>query len=238
MRNRVILAIAILGLCASSCTNSYPTDEDISLVCGPTKPAYIWAGEEKTERVISETPAYPVLPLDRHTRHLQLALAQLCVSESMFQTRTLDCRLIYEVMRHWSADGMTLTMRAMRRYSRLTYDRGRTDSRRWIAFLNHDFTEPQGWAEDQTVPWSAARDDFRRVYNYAGYLIRYPQAYPCTTQVHHWGARGFRRREHLREGWILVDCGGEETMNDFWTMPSRNHPETNVCYAGERACGL
>jgi len=151
----------------------------------------------------------------------------------MFQVDTLDCRLIYEVIRYWSLDHRTLTMRAMMRYSRLTYDRTRTDRRRWIAFLNESFTEPSGWRDDQAVPWSAVRGHFRRVYYYAGYLIRFPQTIPCPVPVHHWGARGFRRREHLREGWHLADCG-EETMNDFWTIPDRH--TSGVCYPMNRTC--
>jgi hypothetical protein len=229
----------VLLLLTAACSNNNPAVSTLTvfpLVCLPEESLMSAPAENLG---LEETPYFPVLPRTDRVRYLQLALAQLCVSESMFQARTLDCRLIYEVMRYWSP-GDILTMRAMRRYSRLTYDRTRTDPRRWIAFLNHGFTEPEGWSEDQTVPWSAVRGDFQRVYDYAGYLIRFPQAYPCTTQIHHWGARGFRRREHLREGWILVDCGSgeEETMNDFWTMPSRNNPETNVCYAGERICEI
>lgn len=228
--------ILVLLPCILACSNNYSDTRQSSACPQACLLEEMFLSETPDLSLpVEETPFFPVLPSDRHTRQLQLALAQLCVSESMFQIRTLDCRLIYEVMRHWSLDN-TLTMRSMRRYSRLTYDQTRTDHRRWIAFLNHRFTEPQGWTEDQTIPWSGVRADFRRVYDYAGYLIRFPQSYPCTTQVHHWGARGFRRRQHLREGWILVDCGGEETMNDFWTMPSRNNPETNVCYAGERVC--
>jgi hypothetical protein len=168
------------------------------------------------------------------SREIQLALARICVSESGFQTRTFDCRLIYETLRYRSQTG-EITLGIMRAYSSLTFNRNRTDRRRWIPFLNDRFAEPRHWSELAGIPWSTRRAAFQEVYNYVGYLLRYPQSYPCTIQVHHWGARGFRRRRHLREGWVLVDCG-METLNDFWSVPSRSHPETRVCNPARRIC--
>lgn len=178
----------------------------------------------------------PIMRRDAHFRRLQLALTRICVSEAGFQYRTMDCRLIYEVLTYWSADHTTLTMGNMRRYSGKTFDRDRTDHRRWIAFLNSNFSEPTGWRESQDIPWSSVRDNFRRLYNYVGYLIRYPQPNPCTVELHHWGARGFRRREHLGQGWILVQCDGAETLNDFWSLPRRN--EYPWCVPGNRSCNF
>ena len=39
------------------------------------------------------------------SRRLQLALAQVCVHESGFQVRTLDCRMMYEVLSDRSRTG-------------------------------------------------------------------------------------------------------------------------------------
>jgi hypothetical protein len=179
-------------------------------------------------------PEPPVWVPPANFRELQLALARVCVSESGFQIRTLDCRLIYETLRYRSVTG-ELTMGIMQAYSTRAFNRSRTDPRHWIAFLNPEFTQPRGWTENITVPWSARRADWRRVYEFAGYLLRYTQEYPCTLRVHHWGARGFRYWQHRRSGWIPIDCG-EETANTFWHVPSRNNPETRLCLVAERVC--
>lgn len=152
-------------------------------------------------------------------RRLQLALARICVSEAGFQTRSNDCTLIYHVLRGRSTTG-ELTMGIMRAYAGMTFNENRTDSRRWILHLNHAFDEPREWSETVTVPWSARRDGFIDVYHHAGMLVRTrPRETPCGVRVSHWGARGFRRDLHLRQGWRLVRCGN--THNDFWYVPSR-----------------
>jgi hypothetical protein len=170
----------------------------------------------------------------REFRELQLALARILVSEAGFQLRTLDGLLIYETLRHRSMTG-EVTMDMMRRYSTRTFDRNRTDSRRWIPYLNPEGTRPRGWTDEITIPWSARRADWLRVYQYAGYLLRHPQRFPCTMRVHHWGSRGFRYWRHIHAGWIPVNCG-EETANTFWHVPSRNNPHRNACFAAERIC--
>lgn len=152
-------------------------------------------------------------------RRLQLALARVCVSEAGFQTRSNDCTLIYHVLRGRSRTG-ELTMGIMRAYAGMVFNENRTDSRRWILHLNHAFEEPREWSETVTIPWSARRAGFIDVYHHAGMLVRTrPASTPCGVRVSHWGARGFRRELHLRQGWRLVRCGN--THNDFWYVPSR-----------------
>lgn len=156
-------------------------------------------------------------------RRLQLALARICVSEAGFQTQSNDCTLIYHVLRGRSRTG-ELTMGIMRAYAGMAFNENRTDSRRWILHLNHAFEEPREWSETVTIPWSARRAGFIDVYHHAGMLVRTrPTSTPCGVRVSHWGARGFRREQHLRQGWRLVRCGN--THNDFWYVPSRRDYE-------------
>jgi hypothetical protein len=150
------------------------------------------------------------------SRRIQLSLARICVSESGFQVRTNDCTLIYHVLRARSRTG-EITMGIMRAYSGRTFDTDRTDNHRWIPHLNHNFTEPRGWRETVTIPWSARRPGFEAVYEHVGELLRIRPENPCNMRVDHWGARGFRRNLHLSNGWRLVECG--ETLNDFWSLP-------------------
>jgi len=157
-------------------------------------------------------------------RNLQLALARICVSEAGFQTRTDDCVMIYHALKNRSRTGQ-LTIGIMRAYAPLSFNTERTDSHRWVAHLNERFTEPQGWSEVVPFSWSAKRDDWIRVYNLAGEIIRNNPASPCDLQVDHWGARGFRREMLLDNGWTLLECG--DTLNDFWSLPVREEAELN-----------
>lgn len=160
-------------------------------------------------------------------RRLQLALAQVCVHESGFQVRTLDCRMMYEVLRDRSRTGR-LTMGIMRAYSTRTFDTNRTDRRRWIPHLNHWGREPRHWRETTTIPWSMRRPAWMRVYRYAGALLSRPQPRTCSIPVHHWGAQGFRREMHYRQGWIRINnCG--PTLNEFWNVPTRLSPSERTC---------
>lgn len=172
---------------------------------------------------------------ERETRQLQLALARICISESGWQLETWDCRLIFEVLSGRSGTGH-LTMGIMRRYSTATFNRRRTDRRRWVPFLNAEFREPRHWQETVTVPWFVYREAYRHTYNYAGYLIRHEPNYPCTMPVHHWGARGWRVRQREREGWRRVECGMVPTRNQFWMVPRLLEPEERVCRPTNRIC--
>lgn len=165
--------------------------------------------------------------VETHVRHdLQLALARICVSESGFQVRTDDCLMIYHTLRNRSSTG-ELTMGMMRAYSPLSFNLSRTDNHRWVAHLNARFTEPEGWSDTVPFSWYARRDDWIAVYNFVGEILANNPEPPCTLPLHHWGARGFRRRQLLEEGWILSECG--ETLNDFWTVPSRLEDEERMC---------
>jgi hypothetical protein len=156
-------------------------------------------------------------------RNLQLALARICVSEAGFQTRTDDCVMIYHALRNRSSTGQ-LTIGIMRAYAPLSFNTERTDNHRWVAHLNERFTEPQGWSEVVPFSWGAKRNDWIRVYNLAGEIIRRNPVPPCELRVDHWGAPGFRRQMHLRNGWTLLECG--DTLNDFWSLPVRVQAET------------
>ena len=173
------------------------------------------------ETEIDRTPAEPdePPPATPPDRKLQLALARICVSEAGFQIRTRDCELIYHVLRSRSRSG-ELTIGIMRAYASKSFDRLRTDSHRWVAYLNHTFSEPRGWDETTSIPWSRRRDAFRDVYERAGQLIRERPVNPCPDRLDHWGAPHFRRRQHLQNGWKIVECG--ETLNTFWSLPDRN----------------
>lgn len=56
------------------------------------------------------------------------------------------------------------------------------------------------------------------VYNYAARLIRTNPANPCGVRIDHWGAKGFKHRQLIAEGWTIVQCG--VTKNTFWTLPN------------------
>lgn len=150
-------------------------------------------------------------------RGLQLALARICVSEAGFQVRTRDCELIYHVLRTRSRTG-ELNLGTMQAYCTKSFNRHRTDSHRWVPHLTHTFSEPRGWRETTTLPWSRRRAGFQEVYEFAGRIILERPSNPCGVQVDHWGARGFRQRRLLRSGWRIVNCG--ETLNTFWSLPS------------------
>ena len=147
---------------------------------------------------------------------LRLALAKICVSEAGFQVTTNDCALIYQAIKTRSRTHQ-ITLGMMRSYSPAVFNEQRTDARRWIAYLNASFTEPEHWSETVIVPWGARREAWKAVYEYAGNLIRTRPANPCDVRIDHWGAKGFKREEHLEAGWTIVQCG--TTKNEFWTIP-------------------
>lgn len=156
--------------------------------------------------------------LTRQAERAALALARICVSEAGFTLRTRDCELIYHVLLTRSGTG-ELKMSTMRAYCKKSFNKGRSDSHRWVAHLNSTGREPQGWSETTTVPWSRRRAAWMRVLEHTRSLIRRRPENPCGDRLDHWGSKGFRRRRHLRNGWRIVDCG--ETLNEFWALPDR-----------------
>ena len=166
------------------------------------------------------------VPVDARHRRLQLALARICVSEAGFQLRTRDCEFIYHVLRTRGRTG-ELELGTMRAYCKKSFNRLRTDDRRWVAHLTHTFTEPRGWRETTTLHWDRRRRSFQEVYEFAGRIIIERPDNPCELRLDHWGARGFRHRLLLRRGWRTVECG--PTLNTFWSIPRRsNRPDAGV----------
>lgn len=166
--------------------------------------------ETEIETITSIQETYPVNPA------IHLALTRVCISESGFQISTNDCTLIYHALRNRSSTG-EVTLGIMRAYSTKTFNKNRTDSRRWIAHLNHQARQPEGWQENISIPWSRRRAGYIEVYNHVYNLLHTRPESPCPINVDHWGARGFRRRRLLNLGWQIVNCG--ETLNDFWNVP-------------------
>lgn len=160
-----------------------------------------------------ETDPLPTFPVNRG---IHLALTRICISEAGFQTTTNDCRLIYHALRNRSSTG-EVTLGIMRAYSTKTFNKNRTDRRRWIAHLNHSAARPIGWEGNISLPWSRRRDGYIEVYNHVYDLLHTRPENPCDIPIDHWGARGFRRRRLLSLGWTIVQCG--ETLNDFWSLP-------------------
>jgi len=138
-----------------------------------------------------------------------ISLARLCVSEAGWEPGP-DCDAIYEViylrsrMRHTSFD---MTARA---YGRSAYDRHRTDSRAWIAFLNRNYTEPSFWPSN--LPWARYRVLWRTMVARARELLLGTRKSWCGAE--HWGAPGGNARIAHRSGWTRVSCGS--TTNVFW----------------------
>jgi len=223
---------ALLVLWCDACSprevikNSLNEDEDktVEEVLYDIAPEFLMC-----DNPTDEDEAHPV------RQDLQLALARICVSESGFQVRTNDCLMIYHTLRNRSSTG-ELTMGMMRAYSPLSFNLERSDGHRWVAHLNARFTEPQGWSETVPFSWYARRDDWIAVYNFVGEMLASDLTPPCTLPPHHWGARGFRRRQLLSEGWILSECG--ETLNDFWTVPSRLEGEERMCTHPDSYCSI
>ena len=189
--------------------------------------------EPATQELTEES--YSIRRSETYIRQMQIALARICTSEGGWSLETWDCRLIFEVLRSRNKDGH-LTMSVMRNYSTATFDRRRTDRRRWIPWLNARFEQPQHWDETVTVPWSVHRNAFRQTYEYAGYLIRHEPSYPCTLPVHHWGARGWNVSQREREGWHRIECGAVPTHNQFWMVPRLLEPEERICSLPSRQC--
>lgn len=167
--------------------------------------------EQETISIVA--PPAPTYPVDRT---IHLALTRVCISEAGFQTITNDCTLMYHALRNRSSTG-EVTLGILRAYSTKTFNKNRTDSRRWIAHLNHAARRPEGWQENISVPWSSRRQGYIEVYNHVYNLLHTRPESPCNIPIDHWGARGFRRRRLLNLGWTIVQCG--ETLNDFWSLP-------------------
>lgn len=187
----------------------------------------------------------------------QLALAQICVNEGDFRVHTRpDCPAIFEALANFARQRTVTERRACvadgrpaeecaaveitwlehaRVHSDRVFDRGRTDARRYIAWLNPAGTEPRGWPtmafrRDGTsvrvlrhVGWDRRREDWLAVYALAGRILSGEVRAHCDGTPLTWGCPGEGRRDcgdHARaveRGLIRVDCG--ETSNWFYGRP-------------------
>jgi hypothetical protein len=140
-------------------------------------------------------------PADR-----QLALARICASEEGLSRSTEGCAAIDAVISHRARMREVSWMRQARDGSSQSFNTRRSDMRRWIAFLNPDGTQPDGWpshawrrvmvpgddgveremlAQVQHAPWSMPdrRDDFQRrwlrIHERAGAIVRGEENHQC-----------------------------------------------------------
>ena len=148
----------------------------------------------------------------------QLALARICNSEAGFRAPyTNDCALIHEVLIHLPPSQEYLNTSRMRRYSGLTFDRTRTDTRRYIPWLTLSGREPRHWRAGNSVPWSTRRQAWILTLDLSGDILHGILKPPtCSYPVHHWGARWLNR---TNLGWIRAEC--PNTLNQFWHVPQR-----------------
>lgn len=136
----------------------------------------------------------------------QLALARICASEEGLSRPTDGCAAIDAVIGHRARMREISWMQQAREGSRQSFNKRRTDSRRYIAFLDAEGTQPEGWPthawrrvmvpqEDGTrremlqqvrhAPWSdeTRRDDFRRrwlrIYARAGEIVAGTVSHQC-----------------------------------------------------------
>jgi hypothetical protein len=159
----------------------------------------------------------------------QLALTRIIISETGFQlnrsytTHEEEGPAIAAVLRGRSSVGR-VTMGIMREYSPKSFNKERTDSRRWISFLWARRVRPQNFPRN--LSWSVHYPRFMEVYRLSGRILRgETEEVQCIhveedgTEVYvkpdHWGAPvGWLQRMRTRQGWSIVDCGN--TVNDFW----------------------
>lgn len=168
--------------------------------------------------------------------NVALALGRICASEEGLSRITPGCAAIYEVYHNASQRRQIPWLRQAREGSRQSFNRLRTDARRWIAFLDPTGAEPQGWPqhawrrvmvpqEDGTrremmqqvrhAAWSdeTRRDDFRR---------RWLRLYEHSQQI----ARGEVRHE--------CRLNGHRQSPHRWGCPPDNFTEGS-CRDHERA---
>lgn len=142
-----------------------------------------------------------------------LALARIWVSEAFGVGP--DNAAILSVLRG-RANAMNVDlMTAMRRYCPRSFDKSRTDQRRWIAHLDIAGNEPVGWPRH--LRWERYRPRWMAMQSEAQRLLGLGRQDNCSEYPQHWSARSFRRPFDL--GWRLLDCPG--TSNHFWIRTVR-----------------
>lgn len=211
----LLIAMALVA-CVVSVGAADPIDE------GRVKHAVIVAEAEAPPTVeqVAELAELVPEPGERWPGEV-VAIARACVNEADLERvrdgqPMKDCGAIVQVARWHAANKPHYggsNERAIRRLSRRTFDRARTDGRRWVAWLTVDLAQPRGWPGG--VTWRAERWEATLV-EVAEHMsgVRPP---PCPEDVFHWGGphvdaerieRGVARRY-----WRIVDCGG--TLNTF-----------------------
>lgn len=160
-----------------------------------------------TAQEVRESPSPAAVLLD----NVAIALGRICASEEGLSRVTPGCAAIYEVYRNAAERRGIPWMRQAREGSSQSFNRQRTDARRWIAFLEPTGSEPQGWPqhawrrvmlpqEDGTqremmrqvrhAAWSdpTRRDDFRRrwlrLYEHSQQISRGEVRHQCTLNGH------------------------------------------------------
>lgn len=142
-----------------------------------------------------------------------LDLARVCAGEAGLQTETSDCGAIHHVLTD-RARRMGVGYRtAARWYASRHFDRGRSDRRRWVAWLHADGRRPEGWPEH--LSWSAHREQWMDLQLLARQYVTGDLEPPCTP--HLWGDRYGDRERAERHGWEPVICG--RAHNLFWRVP-------------------
>jgi hypothetical protein len=136
-----------------------------------------------------------------------LMLAQLCASEAGIAPVTNDCPAIHAVITRRAEVLGVSWPRAARAYAGNVFNRRRTDSRRWIAWLRPDARKPHGWpssARWRPSAWKARLDESARIWS--GELT-----HACNGRPDHWGGRHVdhaRIVRGIRRGyWRRLDCG-------------------------------
>lgn len=142
-----------------------------------------------------------------------LDLARVSAGEAGLQTSSPDMGAIHYVLQD-RARRMGVSYRvAARRYATRHFDRGRTDRRRWVAWLRRDGRRPEGWPRH--LSWETHRDTWRDMLALAGQYVAGDLEPAC--RAHLWGDRHGDRRRALRLGLERVECGGARNL--FWRVP-------------------
>jgi hypothetical protein len=165
----------------------------------------------------------------------QLALTRIIISETGFQLDQTDeeyidqrqeARLIAQALRNRSSVGR-VTMGIMRQYSPKSFNKERTDNRRWIAHLWTRRARPAHFPAN--LWWYGHRQRLLEIYEYVGWILGpdHVEAHMCMARTadgfeevipDHWGAPvRWLRRMRRRQGWTLLICI-PDTKNDFWIM--------------------
>lgn len=155
-------------------------------------------------------------------RREQLALARVCVSETGWDA-TPECAAIHEVLADRARVIGVSYMAALCSYSSKTCDRGRSDRRRWIAWLSPSLERPRGFPSH--LRWASYRERWREMLRHAGAVLRGEVSSTCEEPPHYWGMpSGIDLRRAMLAGWRRIECPG--ARNAFWRVPHRSQPSS------------